>query len=218
MGNSCCTNTFNHDNNEIIRDNPNLKPNEAASIIQRNWRKKNERGGSSCKSSKFSIKNLGLTSGLKRSFNDESSYTLVNKFPELDPNMERLIDMQTRIKLESSKEAYLKQCEGELIGPIKYSNGVYYYGEMRDGRKCGFSKIITEDSSCYYEGMVKDSLPDGFGIFILKSGEYYFGDWKEGRASGTGKFLSAEGVSKNYSSLRFHTKGTGSLIDNMVRV
>lgn len=187
MGNSCCTTPPNDGNLEIIRENPNLKPQEAASIIQKKWRQKNMSTNMNSKSSK---------NDFKLSFNDESSYQIVTRLPELNEAMASLISKRVRQKLDSLKAQY-ESPNSELFGLVKFTNGVYFKGQVSEGDELSYAKLIKEDSSFYYEGIVKNNMPNGFGVFLSSSGEYYIGEWRNGKAHGKGKFMSTEGTSYN---------------------
>ena len=149
--------------------------------------------------------------------NDDSSYTVVTRLPELDRSMANKIDKTSTANLKKIKQSY-NQEDAELVGPVKFANGVYYLGEIKEGVKNGYAKIITENSDYYYEGEVKNNQPNGYGVFLMKSGEFYLGDWKDGKANGLGKFNSSEGVSQSKdSNLRFSMKESGRTINLMVQ-
>lgn len=63
-----------------------------------------------------------------------------------------------------------------------------------NNKKEGYGKYMISDQSCYYEGMLKNDKPDGYGILIQETGDCYVGMWKEGKAHGEGRFQSSNGV------------------------
>lgn len=43
-----------------------------------------------------------------------------------------------------------------------------------------FVKMFEEDTSRYYEGILKDGLKQGYGSIVLENGDKYEGQWVRG--------------------------------------
>ena len=80
---------------------------------------------------------------------------------------------------------YLPMGEGE----IKFENGAYYKGRMRELHKHGFGCLIYEKNNIYsrYEGDFEFSKFNGKGVMIYSNNSIYYGNWGDDNAEGFGK-------------------------------
>ncbi len=67
-----------------------------------------------------------------------------------------------------------------------------YSGECSKGKANGKGKSVGAET---YEGLFKNGLPDGEGMYTFKDGHYYMGNFEKGKMDGAGKmyFEAANG-------------------------
>merc|ERR1712159_586148 len=77
---------------------------------------------------------------------------------------------------------------------IQTKNG--YVGQMKDGKKHGFGRMVYSGGNVYV-GEFKDDKKHGKGTFTWNSGPYkgdvYVGEYKDGKKHGYGKYTNANG-------------------------
>jgi hypothetical protein len=57
----------------------------------------------------------------------------------------------------------------------------------------GKGKFIAAASGNVYEGLWKDGLKDGQGVFLLPTGDYFAGQWRLGAIDGQVQYHFSEG-------------------------
>eukprot|EP01017_Pseudomicrothorax_dubius_P035328 TRINITY_DN4933_c0_g1_i1.p1 TRINITY_DN4933_c0_g1~~TRINITY_DN4933_c0_g1_i1.p1 ORF type:complete len:514 (-),score=103.72 TRINITY_DN4933_c0_g1_i1:46-1587(-) len=77
-------------------------------------------------------------------------------------------------------------------GPLKFGDGSIYVGQMKEGRKHGWGRLVYPDGSLY-EGYWKEDVQYGFGRLIRANGDVYEGLCKEGKANGVGLYAKPNG-------------------------
>ena len=78
--------------------------------------------------------------------------------------------------------------EGKLTGEV--IEKIYddkFYGEYKNGVRCGIGQYIYNDGSVYY-GEFKDNKYDGFGYLKYANGKLYEGEFKRNLFNGYGEF------------------------------
>ncbi|XDD51913.1 MORN repeat-containing protein [Leptospira sp. WS92.C1] len=75
----------------------------------------------------------------------------------------------------------------------------------------GFAKIQYRGGS-YYEGYVKNSHPDGYGLFKNEEGHLYRGEWKRGQKQGKGFYRYPDGSSYSGFFLNNKKHGIGQFV------
>jgi serine/threonine protein kinase len=73
------------------------------------------------------------------------------------------------------------------VDEYTYSNGDYYMGSWKDGKKGG-SGTLTFNNGDKYSGEWMDDMMNGEGTYIWKNGEKYVGGWKDGKMNGFAKY------------------------------
>ena len=62
------------------------------------------------------------------------------------------------------------------LGICIYKNGDQYYGNFKNGKRCGWGKYISYDYK--YEGEWRSDMMHGYGQYINNNGEVKNGHWK----------------------------------------
>ena len=78
--------------------------------------------------------------------------------------------------------------EGKLTGEV--IEKIYddkFYGEYKNGVRCGIGQYIYNDGSVYY-GEFKDNKYEGFGYLKYANGKLYEGEFKKNLFNGYGEF------------------------------
>ncbi|MBW6483385.1 MAG: hypothetical protein K0B10_10010 [Vicingaceae bacterium] len=104
----------------------------------------------------------------------------------------------------------------QIVAPATLSNGwhkvqiqpgVYYDGEIFEGRIEGKGIMIWADSSSY-SGMWKTNMRHGKGTMKWKNGDTYMGKFKNDEMTkGTYLFANGDKYYGNYEEDKFHGKG-----------
>jgi hypothetical protein len=100
-------------------------------------------------------------------------------------NSEKFVpfQMKTGITTAESKQILSSKILSSIKSPIhSHSN---YTGELKDGKKNGFGKIIFSNGNTY-EGEWKDNKFNGNGTYI-DNYSIYEGNWENGKKNGYGK-------------------------------
>ncbi|MBM9498971.1 hypothetical protein JWG44_01720 [Leptospira sp. 201903071] len=72
----------------------------------------------------------------------------------------------------------------------------------------GFAKIQYRGGA-YYEGYVRNSHPDGYGLFKNEEGHFYKGEWKHGVKHGDGSYRYPDGSSYSGTFVNNKKQGLG---------
>ncbi len=105
--------------------------------------------------------------------------------------------------------------DGDVVQVVnqKMEDGFVYSGELRDGRRHGYGRMVTPKGTVYegewiknrmvsgtmitekseYEGQFHVLSPNGYGVMRYKDGSYYRGNWAEGVKTGIGLFVDSLG-------------------------
>ena len=95
---------------------------------------------------------------------------------------------------ELQGQADAEMLAGKLDGKvsIKWSDGLSYNGEYKNGQKNG-NGFQKWSNGMTYDGEWKDNNFDGQGTFTEQSGSVYKGGWKNGKRDGKGMFKRFDG-------------------------
>ena len=104
---------------------------------------------------------------------------------ENKPSIKKSINYKNLANNKSIKE--------ELNNEIKYENGNYYKGEIKNRKREGKGIEYYKNGGIKYEGNWVDDMPEGNGKFIEEEGNYYIGQFKKGLKHGKGNEYNKEG-------------------------
>lgn len=76
------------------------------------------------------------------------------------------------------------------LGEHGWLQGRWNEGVLRDGH----GAFVLLDRGDRYMGEIRDSMPDGHGLYTFASGAIYRGEWREGQRHGHGFHTSVEGT------------------------
>lgn len=99
--------------------------------------------------------------------------------------------------LNSIKDNHLRQkkqrsAKSEAIETIKYKNGDYYEGEVKNNKPNGEGKYVWTRGTIY-EGDFVDGNFDGKGAIRCPNGDFYEGEFKNDKFNGKGKYVFTNG-------------------------
>nr|WP_319937431.1 hypothetical protein [Leptospira sanjuanensis] len=75
----------------------------------------------------------------------------------------------------------------------------------------GFAKMQYRNGA-YYEGYVKNSHPDGYGLFKNDDGHFYKGEWRHGVKHGRGQYRYPDGSAYSGSFVNNKKHGLGMFV------
>merc|ERR1711907_348714 len=77
-------------------------------------------------------------------------------------------------------------------------------------QKLGSDSIIRYQNGLY-QGNIKNSVPNGLGIFYFDTGELYYGQWNDGKMNGDGIFFFCNGSFMRSGFMNNKAEGVGYL-------
>ena len=98
--------------------------------------------------------------------------------------------IQTDTQLNSQTQPSQPQANPDV--EIKYANGDFYLGKVRNGKSDG-KGTLTYTSGDRYVGEFKDGLKDGQGTMTVANGNRYVGEYKNDMRNGQGTFTWKNG-------------------------
>lgn len=117
--------------------------------------------------------------------NEEEFESKLKQLPCIIPIREKFKEELDKIKYEGEETVYDLPC-------IKFEDKQndkkeYYKGQWNNkGELCGKVKTLSNNNT-YYEGIVKNNVFNGKGLYVKPDGSYYFGDWDNGKCQGEGE-------------------------------
>lgn len=126
--------------------------------------------------------------------------------PKLFPNLKVLL--QAIWKTKKGKIFILTISAIAAFFIVTFYLNITKYKCITGDCKNGFAKMQYRGDS-YYEGYVKNSHPDGYGLFQNKEGHLYKGEWKHGVKHGKGIYRYPDGSSYSGFFLNNSKHGPG---------
>ncbi len=122
--------------------------------------------------------------------------------------------------LAESKPAAVPEMHPEKLSisreTVRYPNGDVYEGELSDGLRSGYGRMVYASGDIYegeylndmrhgsgtyrfangnvYKGSFKNNLRDGYGVYKLRNGDCYEGEFRDDKRCGHGRFTFADGT------------------------
>jgi hypothetical protein len=137
---------------------------------------------------------------------DNSIKTLFHELENLDicKNIDYIKDNTDILNIKTEK--YKK------ISFINNEFGSYHGFDVIERKLCG-NGLILNSQGFFFDGYLKNNLPDGYGRFELPDNSYYIGEWKLGLPNGKGIWEDKK-YKYNGNWLNGKKHGFGEILDN----